>query len=160
MPGQTRPLAERAEFRGFIADLFAAAAGMQSLRKAIARTRGLGGTQLAILLSLSHLARDGPVGIKGLAEHLHVAGPHITAEVTELLRKDLVAKGIDPRDSRAITLSLSKNGAALLNDLSPVLTAVNKELFDMDETDLAQTRIFLRRLIEGSTRSIRQLRNS
>ena len=73
-------------FREFIAELFAAAAGMQSLRRAIARSVGLGGAEFAILLAIWRLRRLGPIGIKGLAEHLHVAGPHITDEVSRLVR--------------------------------------------------------------------------
>jgi DNA-binding MarR family transcriptional regulator len=146
-------------FREFVAELFAAAAGMQSLRRAIARSVGLGGTEFAILLAIWHLGRPGPIGIKGLAEHLHVAGPHITDEVTRLVRLGYLHKSPDLRDTRAINLRLTRQGTALLASLAPVLDNINLHLFEgVTATEMRVLRIIFQRLIDRSASSIEQLR--
>jgi MarR family transcriptional regulator, organic hydroperoxide resistance regulator len=151
----TRDLA----FREFIAELFAAAAGMQALRRAIARSIGLGGTEFAILLAIWRLGRPGPIGIKGLAEHLHVAGPHITDEVARLVRLRYLHKSPDLRDTRAVNLKLTRQGTALLASLAPVLERINLHLFEgVTSKDMRVLRILFQSLIDRSATSIDQLR--
>ena len=152
--------AESADIRGFIADLFAAAASMQSLRKAIARTRGLGGTELAILLAVWHLGQRGPIGIKALAAHLHVAGSNLTIEVASLVRKGLLSKVVDSRDTRAIVLQLTQKGSTLLANLTPELAAINDDLFeDVSAADMRRLQAFFLKLIEASAQSTERLRS-
>ncbi len=150
---------DSSEFRGFIADLFAAAASMQSLRKAIARTRGLGGTELAILLAVWHLGQRAPIGIKALAAHLHVAGSNLTNEVAGLVQKGLLSKVVDSRDTRAIVLQLTPKGSGLLVNLTPELAAINDDLFEnMDTAEMKYLQAFFLRLIDSSARSTERLR--
>jgi DNA-binding MarR family transcriptional regulator len=146
------------EFREFIAELFAAAAGMQALRRAIARSIGLGGAELAVLLAIWRLERAGPVGIKGLAGHLHVSGPHITDEVKRLVRLRYLQKSPDPADMRALSLKLTKKGSKLLASLAPTLDEINRHLFEgMTAKDMRAQRTFFRRLIERSAVCIDRL---
>jgi DNA-binding MarR family transcriptional regulator len=146
------------EFREFIAELFAAAAGMQALRRAIARSVGLGGAELAILLAIWRLERPGPIGIKGLAGHLHVSGPHITDEVKRLVRLRYLQKSPDPADMRALSLKLTKQGADLLASLAPALDEINRHLFEgLAAKDMRAQRTFFRRLIERSAGCIDRL---
>ncbi len=152
-------MTEDLAFREFIAELFAAAAGMQSLRRAIARSVGLGGAEFAILLAIWRLERPGPIGIKGLAEQLHVAGPHITDEVTRLVRLGYLQKSSDPRDSRAISLKLTRRGSGLLTSLAPALDRINLHLFEgMSANDMRALRMLFQRLINRSAAAIDQLK--
>jgi DNA-binding MarR family transcriptional regulator len=147
-----------AEFRQFIAELFAAAAGMQALRRAIARSIGLGGAEFAVLLAIWRLQRLGPIGIKGLAEHLHVSGPHITDEVTRLVRLGYLQKSPDPADMRALSLKLTKHGSKLLVSLAPTLDEINRLLFKgMTAGHMRAQKAFFRRLIERSAICINRL---
>jgi DNA-binding MarR family transcriptional regulator len=146
------------EFREFIAELFAAAAGMQALRRAIARSIGLGGAEFAVLLAIWRLERLGPIGIKGLAEHLHVSGPHITDEVTRLVRLGYLQKSPDPADMRALSLKVTKRGSKLLASLAPTLDEINRLLFEgMTGGQMRTQRAFFRRLIERSAICIDRL---
>jgi DNA-binding MarR family transcriptional regulator len=146
------------EFREFIAELFAAAAGMQALRRAIARSIGLGGAEFAVLLAIWRLERPGPIGIKGLAEHLHVSGPHITDEVEKLARLGYLQKSPDPADMRALSLKLTKQGSRLLASLATTLDDINRHLFEgMTAKDMRAQRTFFRRLIERSAICINRL---
>jgi DNA-binding MarR family transcriptional regulator len=142
--------------RDFIAELFATVAGMQSLRRAIARSIGLGGTEFAILLAIWRLGRPGSIGIKGLAEQLHVAGPHVTEEVTRLVQPGYLRKSPDLRDTRAIIVKLSSKGTTLLASLAPVLDRINLHLFE-GVTTKDMLRILFQRLIDRSASSVYQL---
>jgi DNA-binding MarR family transcriptional regulator len=131
---------------------------MQALRRAIARSIGLGGAELAVLLAIWRLERAGPVGIKGLAGHLHVSGPHITDEVKRLVRLRYLQKSPDPADMRALSLKLTKKGSKLLASLAPTLDEINRQLFEgMTAKDMQAQRIFFRRLIERSAVCINRL---
>jgi MarR family transcriptional regulator, organic hydroperoxide resistance regulator len=146
------------EFREFIAELFAAAASMQALRRAIARSIGLGGAEFAVLLAIWRLERPGPIGIKGLADHLHVSGPHITDEVKRLVRLGYLQKSPDPADLRALSLKLTKKGSKLLASLAPTLDEINRHLFEgITPKDMRAQRTFFRRLIERSAVCIDRL---
>jgi DNA-binding MarR family transcriptional regulator len=135
-------------FRDFIADLFAAAAAMQSLRRGIARWLDIGGTELAILLAVARLGPEGPVGVRRVAEHLHVAAAHITTEVQALERRNLLRKTTSALDSRAVDLALSAEGRSLLQHLSPALDRVNEALFTgVSDDEMARSQDFFRLLI-------------
>jgi len=158
--GASRPSARYDfAFREFIAELFAAAAGMQSLRRAIARSVGLGGAELAVLLAVWQLEQLGPIGIKGIAGHLHVAGPHITDEVTRLVQLGYLQKSADTRDTRAVVLKLTKRGKKLLASLTATLDEINLNLFaGFTADDMQALRTLFQRLIHRSATSIEQLR--
>ena len=83
------------QFREFVADLFAAAAGMQSLRRALAKSVGLSAAEFSVLLATWYLQRQEPVGITAIARHLHVASAHVTAEVGNLVSAGLIKKSQD-----------------------------------------------------------------
>jgi DNA-binding MarR family transcriptional regulator len=140
-----------AEFRDFIADLFAMAAGMQSLRRAIARRIGLGGTELGILLSVGRLAPQGAVSVRQVADHLHVAATHITTEVNTLVTKGLLVKQASELDSRAVELSVTEAGSQLLQ-------MINTALFDEPAQDvIKEQRRFFRRVLDGLPEALARL---
>ncbi len=147
-----------AEFRDFIADLFAMAAGMQSLRRAIGKRVGLGGTELGILLSLGRLASQGAVNVKQVADHLHVAAAHITAEVNELAAKGYVVKQTSAQDSRSVELRVTKKGMTLLESIGPNLQMINEALFDHPSAQtLTSQRRFFKRVLSGLPQALARL---
>ena len=113
-------------FRDFIADLFAVAGGMQSIRRAVARRSGVSSTGLAILLAVWRLGRDEPVGIRRVADNLHVAAANITSEVTYLISRELMSKEPNPEDHRAVHLALTEHGLKFLEALDPCCTRSTK----------------------------------
>ena len=68
-------------FREFIADLFAAASGMQALRRALADSVRMSAAEFSILLATWCLQKKGKPRISAIARHLHIAPAHVTAEV-------------------------------------------------------------------------------
>ena len=143
-----------AAFRDFVADLFAASSSMVSVRRALGRATGLSGSEIAMLLAIRRLSPEGNVGIRAIAEHLHVAGPHVTMEIGKLAEAGLVTKRISASDSRAIDIRLTPEGRRRLRQLTPLVRAANDVLFaGMTEVEMAHVHRFLRRIVAGSAKA-------
>ncbi len=146
-------------FREFVADLFAAASGMQSLRRALARSIQLTAAEFSILLATWYLQKKGKVGITAIAKHLHIASAHVTAEVGKLVQAALLRKSRDPGDTRAVIVKLTKKGEAILVELAPLLRKINDRLFyGMPPADIAAVSRFLKHIIAESPISTRMAR--
>jgi DNA-binding MarR family transcriptional regulator len=146
---------EQAELREFISDFTAASARMRQLRRALAETLGLTVAQHALMLGLWYCERRGSTSVRALAEHLHIAAAHVTAELNKLQQAGLVEKRPSAQDKRAIDLRLTPKGHTLLDRLAPLLRDVNAALFagvDLDGMRGAQQ--LFRAVIEQSPRAI------
>lgn len=144
------------EFRQFVADLFAAVAGMHSLRRALASSVGLTAAEYSVVLATWHLQKKGTVGISAIAKHLHVAAAHVTAEVGQLVNGGLLKKKPHPSDTRAVLVELTEDGKAILSRLSPLLRKINDRLFSGNKpAEIAVISKFLQRLADESSHSIR-----
>jgi MarR family transcriptional regulator, organic hydroperoxide resistance regulator len=147
------------QFRNFVADLFAAVAGMHSLRRTLAASVGLNAAEYSILLATWHLQKNGVVGIGHIAKHLHVAAANVTSGVGKLVRKKLLLKKPNPRDSRAVAVELTPAGQDVLTRLTPVLRRVNDRLFSGNkQADIRIVSKFVQHLAEESAHSIRLAR--
>ena len=120
-----------------MAEIFAAAATLQSLRRLAGRQFGLSSSELAVLVAVSKL--DGQPGIRQLADHLHLVPTNVTSDVGGLVLAGYIAKMPDPDDARAIKLSLTRSGRALVKSMAPVLRMVNDRLFsDMSHEEMTR----------------------
>jgi len=143
-------------FRELIADLFAAAAGMLALRRALAASVGLSAAEYAILLATWHLQKKGSVGINTLAGQLHVAAANVTAEVGKLVKKGILDKQPHPQDTRAVLIQLTTKGNAILGELSPLLRRINDRLFSGVSADgIEAVAAFLHHIADETPNSIR-----
>ena len=143
------------KFRELVADLFAAAAGMLALRRALATAVGLSAAEYAILLATWHLQKKGPVGINTLAGQLHVAAANVTAEVGKLVTKGIIDKQPHPKDSRAVLIRLTADGTAILHELTPLLRRINDRLFSGNRArDMDAVANFLRHIADETPNSI------
>jgi DNA-binding MarR family transcriptional regulator len=148
------------QFREFIADLFAAAAGMQSLRRALANSVGLSAAEFSVLLATWYLQKKGRVGITAIAQHLHVASAHITAEVGNLVSANLIKKTQDSNDTRAVILVLTKQGEEVLARLAPLLRRINDRLFSGNTANaISVVARFLKHVADESTNSVTMVRH-
>ncbi len=143
-------------FRELIAELFAAAAGMLALRRALASSVGLTAPEYAILLATWHLQKKGPVGINTLAGQLHVAAANVTAEVGKLVKKGILDKQPHPRDTRAVLIQLTPDGNAILGELTPLLRRINDRLFsEVTANGIDAVAAFLHHIADETPNSIR-----
>jgi DNA-binding MarR family transcriptional regulator len=145
-----------AELREFISDFTAASARMRELRRALAGSLGLTVAEHAVLLGLWYCESRGGTTVRMLADHLHIAAAHVTAEVNKLERAGLIVKRSSETDRRAVDLRLSKRGRAVLDRLEPLLRDVNAALFaDLGLAQMRTAHRLFRRIIEQSPEAIR-----
>jgi DNA-binding MarR family transcriptional regulator len=116
-------------FRQFVADLFAAVAGMQALRRALANSSGLSAGEFSVLLATWNLQSKGQVGPTKIARHLHAAPANITVDVAKLEKAGFIRKKQHSQDSRAVDLAITAKGKARLTELAPILRQINDRLF-------------------------------
>ena len=156
--GELAPGASDGAFRDFVADLFAAASAMQAVRRALAKATGLSGVDIAILLALQRLSPGGAVSVRAIADHLHLAGPQVTAGIGKLAEAGFAAKHDDPTDSRAVDVRLTAEGRRRLRNLAAHVRRVNDMLFaGMSSEEMAHTHRFLRRIVDQATPSMATL---
>lgn len=126
--------------RALLHSLFVTAARFEDVRGAFGRRIGATGPQYTILAAIAE-RQEGEggspgVGIRALADHLHVAPSHITTEVNKLASLGLVEKRANPRDGRGVLVRLTRAGEAALDRLGPFRREINDVLFDgMDRAE-------------------------
>lgn len=131
------PQGDDAKLRELIHALLAFTGRLQAIRDGFAAYLGLSGIQYTILSSVAQLGRvrAGGVGIRAIADHLHLSGAFVTIETQRLAAAGLVTKQADPDDRRRVLLRLSEAGSALLRRLAPIQRQVNDRLFDSLDAD-------------------------
>ncbi len=135
--------------RAMLHALFVTAARFEQVRGAFGRRLGATGPQYTILAAIAERQYETGVGIRALADHLHVAPSHITTEVNKLVSLGLVEKRANPADGRGVLARLSRAGEAALDRLGPFRRAINDILFDeLSRADFqALARMFDRLLV-------------
>ncbi|HVO15628.1 MAG TPA: MarR family winged helix-turn-helix transcriptional regulator [Alphaproteobacteria bacterium] len=118
------------EFRRVIYGLFVCAARLHDIRDAFGRRIAMTGARYTVLIATAHLQGGAGVGVRTLADYLHVAPPHVTTEVGKLVAAGLLGKERNPDDGRGVLVSLTPKGAEALEALAPFLRRINDILFD------------------------------
>lgn len=142
--------------REFISDFSAASALMRKLRASLAANLDLTAAGYSVLLGVWYCERRGDTTVRGLADHLHIAAAHVTAEIGQLLKRGLVTKAPSRSDKRAVSIRLSTEGRDLFNDLAPLLRDVNIPLFaGVHYGDMVVVHRFLKRIVDQAPDAIR-----
>lgn len=123
------------QFRQFVNNLFSFLALHTAIRDRYASCLGLPGPQYTILLSIQHLAIDGPVTVGAVAERLRLSRPYVTVETQKLEKAGLVAKARDLRDGRSVSLTVTPKAELLLNSIAPIRRKVSNVQFACLNTD-------------------------
>lgn len=119
--------------RALLHALFVTAARFEDVRGAFGRRLGASGPQYTILAAIAEhqgSAGGAGIGIRALADRLHVAPSHITTEVNKLAALGLVEKRANPADGRGVLVRLARPGEAALDRLGPFRREINDLLFD------------------------------
>jgi MarR family transcriptional regulator, organic hydroperoxide resistance regulator len=147
---------EDAALREFISDFSAASALIRQLRRRLADTLGLSVAEHSVMLGLWYCQRRAHTRVRDLAEHLHVAAAHVTAELGKLERAGFVVKRKNNLDRREAEVQLTDKGHALLNRLAPLLREVNESLFaNVNYRDMRTAQRFFRLVIAQASEAIR-----
>lgn len=113
------------DFRQLVHNIFAFMARHEAIRDGHARQIGLAGIEYTTLISIGHLALDGDVNVKTVADHLHMSGAFITTVTSKLQALGLVEKIQDSVDRRRISLLTTEKGKSLLRKLAPYQREIN-----------------------------------
>jgi DNA-binding MarR family transcriptional regulator len=134
------------DFRKLVHNIFAFMARHEAIRDGHARQIGLAGIEYTILISIGHLALDGDVNVKTVADHLHMSGAFITTVTSKLQGVGLVEKIQDSVDRRRISLVVTEKGRGLLRSLAPYQREINDvEFASLSKEDFQ----FLSRILEA-----------
>jgi DNA-binding MarR family transcriptional regulator len=143
------------QFRRLVDDLFALAARHEAVRDGHAARIGLSGVEYSTLIALRSMESDGEVGVKELADYLHVSGSFVTTIIGKLVGRGVIAKRPALDDKRRVRLSVTKKGHDLLAKLAPVQRQVNDVQFGpLSKADFQFLLRVLRQLIESSDRAV------
>lgn len=103
--------------------------------EAILAQAGLTAPQWTVLLNVAGDANfqdgtriGGSIFSSEIAAARGLSRPHISATVTELIRKGLIRQDDDPQDRRRKLLSVSPQGLAVLRRLQPLRQSINDTL--------------------------------
>lgn len=143
------------EFRHLVHALFGFAAHHEQIRAGHGTAVGLAGIEYTVLISIAHLALDGDVNVKTVADHLYLSGAFITAVTQRLVKLGMIHKRIDSGDRRRVTLTVSNKGRAALERLAPIQRQVNDVEFGcLSRAEFALFTDIVDRLIESGARAV------
>jgi len=116
-------------FRRLVYDLFTIATRMSALREHLGARMGISAPQYSLLMAVGQFQRERGVGVTAIARALHVSSAFVATETGKLAQAGLITKRANPRDGRAVLLSLSRAGRALIERNSGAIRAVNDIFF-------------------------------
>ena len=139
------------EFRRLIYRLLLVEERLRRARDYLGRLAGLTGPQYTMLITIAYLQGATGITVQSLARNLRVTSAFITTESRRLIERGLLAKRINPHDSRSTLLSVSAAGRRRIDRLVPELRRVNNAFFArVTARSFAQATQFLEQLLAGS----------
>jgi DNA-binding MarR family transcriptional regulator len=117
----------------FRAGVYAMVSGLGALlrcRDIFGKSLNLTGSQFAVLIGTAYRQGTGGVTIRELADHVGLAAPHVTTEVSRLIAMNLLIKRPHTVDRRSVLVCLSPSGEAEVERIAPLVRGVNDILFD------------------------------
>jgi DNA-binding MarR family transcriptional regulator len=146
-------------FREGVYGMVTAQSGLLRCRDIFGKALGLTGSQFAVLIGTAY--RQGPSGvtIRDLADHVGLAAPHVTTEVSRLIKMGLMIKRQHEVDRRSVLVVLSPAGEAEIERITPLVQRVNDILFDgIDYPDFQIVSRVMRTLIINVEKVFAELR--
>lgn len=143
------------QFRELVHNLFGFFALHERIRGGHGKFIGLAGIEYTVLIAIGHLALEGDVNVKTVADHLHLSGAFITATTNHLLRLGFIHKMVDTADRRRVTLTVSSKGHLALEKLAPVQRRIN----DVEFSSLSKQEFFalndlIKKMIKDGERAV------
>lgn len=128
-------------------------------RDAFGRAVDLTGSQFAVLLGVAYMQGESGVNIAALAGHVQLAATHVTTEVGRLADRGLLVKRNNPHDRRSVLVRLTEDGERSVQELAPMMRAVNDILFDgVSRRDFAALETFLVRFARQTDLALAEIK--
>ena len=145
-------------FRRLIYDLLTIASRMTVVREHLASGMGITAPQFSLLLAIGQFQAERGVGVTAVARVLHVSSAFVATETGKLAQAGLLTKRANPKDRRAVLLSLTRAGRALIERHSNEIRSVNDAFFGaLARNTFAALSTTMADLVHSSARAIAQL---
>lgn len=143
------------EFRELVHNLFGFFALHERIRDGHAKFIGLAGIEYTVLIAIAHLAVEGDVNVKTVADHLHLSGAFITSTTRRLLHLGLIHKTADTIDRRRVSLTVSEEGRAALEKLAPMQRRINDvEFGGLSQEEFKTLNSLIQRMLDDGDRAV------
>ncbi|MGQ0650860.1 MAG: MarR family winged helix-turn-helix transcriptional regulator [Betaproteobacteria bacterium] len=124
---------------------------LRHVRAFLGRRIGLTGPQYLLLITVAYLQGAGGIAVRLLAKNLRVTSAFITGESRRLIERGLLVKRPNPHDSRSTLLSVTPLGRRRIEELVPLVRAVNDRFFGhLGRISFRHAMRFLEHLLDGS----------
>ena len=97
-------------FRRLVYDLLTIASRMTVVRERLASRMGISAPQYSLLMAVGQFQGERGVGVTAVAKVLHVSSAFVATETGKLAQAGLLTKRANPKDRRAVLLSLNSRG--------------------------------------------------
>jgi len=147
-------------FRQLVYDLLTIASRMTAMREHLAGRMGISAPQYSLLMAVGQFQGDRGVGVTAIAKVLHVSNAFVATETGKLAQAGLLTKRANPKDRRAVLLSLTPAGRALIEHSSGEIRAVNDGFFGtLTRARFASLSATMAELVHSSARAMTLLRH-
>ena len=145
-------------FRRLVHDLLTIAARMAMVREHLGSRMGISAPQYSLLMAVGQFQGERGVGVTAIARVLHVSSAFVATETGKLVQAGLLTKRANPKDGRAVLLSLTRAGRALIERNSAEVRAVNDSFFGaLTPSMFAAASAAMAALVRSSTRATAHL---
>ena len=145
-------------FREMVTDLITISLTMESVRAKLGERIGITGPQYSILVAILRMRHGEHVRVRDVAAYLHVSAAFVTAEAGKLAQRGLLRKLPSTSDGRSRLLSLTRQGEAQLERLTPDIREVNNRFFaSLDRSDFVCLSRIARALVKDSKAALEVL---
>jgi DNA-binding MarR family transcriptional regulator len=145
-------------FRRFVYDLLTIASRMAAVREHMGNCMGISAPQYSLLMAVGQFQGECGVGVTGIAKVLHVSSAFVATETGKLAQAGLLTKRANPKDRRAVLLSLTRAGRALIEHNSAEVRALNDTFFGaLTLSTFAAASAAMAALVRGSARATAHL---
>jgi MarR family transcriptional regulator, organic hydroperoxide resistance regulator len=147
-----------ARFRRLVYDLLTIASRMTMVREHLADRMGITAPQYSLLMAVGQFQGDRGVGVAAVARVLHVSSAFVATESGKLVQAGLLTKRANPKDRRAVLVSLTRSGRALVERNSGEIRFVNDAFFGaLTRATFAALSATMAELVHSSARATAQL---
>jgi MarR family transcriptional regulator, organic hydroperoxide resistance regulator len=147
-----------ARFRRLVYDLLTIASRMTVVREHLASGMGITAPQFSLLMAVGQFHGERGVGVTAVAKVLHVSSAFVATETGKLAQVGLLTKRANPQDRRAVLLSLTRTGRALIERNSNEIRSVNDAFFGaLTRTTFAALSTTMAELVRSSARATAHL---
>jgi MarR family transcriptional regulator, organic hydroperoxide resistance regulator len=145
-------------FRRLVYDLLTVSSRMTVVREHLGSLMSMSAPQYSLLMAIGQFQGDRGVGVTEIARLLHVSGAFVATETGKLAQAGLVTKRANPKDGRAVLLSLTRAGRALIERSSGEIRAINDIFFGaLTPSAFAAASAAMAALVRGSARATAHL---